>query len=224
MAWFVRFTRFASTHFVYAQEAANSCGIASVMMAVLKINKWTLSKALYVEKEVYKTYTKVIKDQFPEAADELLHHKHDYDGSFYTYASILAEVLNKMDVGTWKAKDVGKKHVAKEVIDAVDKDDTPIILLTNWMNVKVGKHTKKKAGGHFVLVDDIFDPPLLSGPYASVCDPWDGDVHITKVHAGHTVHYAANEGRLSWSVGGYKHEYTGTSNGHMNGWVVRCVG
>jgi hypothetical protein len=54
MAWFSRFTRFGDMHLVYGQEANMSCGIASVMMCVFKINKLNPgATSVTVEQDIY---------------------------------------------------------------------------------------------------------------------------------------------------------------------------
>ena len=220
MAWFLRFTRFVSVHAVYAQENENSCGIASVIMVNFKLKKdlilsaastasipyvgpaiakkltgAALDSAIAAEKEVYKIYGNVSGKT--------------YDGSVYTFADELAKTLNKLGIGNWEAKFVGETSVAQAVLDSVTKE-VPIIMLTNW---DVG-------GGHFVVCDEVngSDPS-----YASVCDPWDGDVHVVKFKKGETFRYLAEKQLLSWDIGGIRHEYATASGGKMNGWVVRQV-
>ncbi len=59
--------------------------------------------------------------------------------------------------------------------------------------------------------------------HASVCDPWDGDVHVTKVRPGHPLHYTGAQVPLSWDLGGARHSYPTPSHGGGNGWIVRHV-
>ena len=89
---------------------------------------------------------------------------------------------------------------------------TPIILLVGW----------SAGGAHFVLVDTVNQTPL--GKYASVCDPWDGNVHITKFDIGSNFTYEGARVPLSWDLpGGTRHDYSTTSTGSPNGWVVRQI-
>ncbi len=222
MAWFVRFTRFGEAHMVYSQEAENSCGIASVIMVNFKLKKGligaaaatsaipivgpavssaltgaALKAAVLAEKEVYKAYEKVSGSP--------------YDGSTYTYTDDLAALLNTLNLGAWEQKNLAETDVAQAVIDSVcGTPSYPIILLTNWV---VG------GGGHFVVVDSV--NTFLGTKYASICDPWDGDVHVQSFTAGSRFDYLADKPRGSWSLGGYRHEYASADTGRMKGWVVR---
>src|SRR5438552_8002156 len=178
MAWFTRFTRFGDVHLVYAQEAENSCGIACVMMTVFKISKLSPGvRSLYKEKQIYDVYGKVTGST--------------YDGSTYSFADKLADVLNGLKIGAWEAAYVGPTGVSEAIVDSVGIDvpgesllagaaapavyvanqlrtRVPIILLVGW----------NAGGAHFVVIDTVNDTPF--GMYASVCDPWDGNVHVTK--------------------------------------------
>ena len=61
MAWFTRLTRFGDAHLVYGQEANMSCGIASVMMCVFKVNKLKPGAAsVTVEKDIYQKYSQAL--------------------------------------------------------------------------------------------------------------------------------------------------------------------
>ncbi|MBM4077408.1 MAG: hypothetical protein FJ267_17410 [Planctomycetes bacterium] len=219
MAWFSRFTRFGDAHIVYAQEAENSCGIACVMMNVFKINKLIPgAQAVHKEQEVYKVYSEVTGST--------------YDGSTYSFATKLAEVLNKLNVGTWQATNVGAANVSQAIVDSVGVDVVgqslgggwpaswianqlkpinPIIVLVGWT----------AGGAHFVVVDVVNQTPW--GMYASVCDPWDGDVHITEFETGRNFNYIGARNAFSWDLGGYRHDYSTTSTGSPNGWVVRRI-
>ncbi len=130
MAWFVRYTRFMDAHLVYAQEAGQSCGIASVMMTVFKINKLRPgATALHTERHIDNVYGKVS-------------HTH-YDGHSYTFANHLAHTLNHLHVGAWKAEYVGPAHVGQAVVHALgvvspgpvvsySGRHKPVIVLMGW--------------------------------------------------------------------------------------------
>lgn len=207
MAWFMRFTRFADIHAVYAQEAPNSCGIACVMMSVFKLNKLVPgSHALHTETEIDWVYGRVAHTT--------------YNGSAYTYASHLAGTLNHLRVGTWKAENVGADKVPGVAVDAVGtyppgpvlnypKGKAPVIVLVGW----------NQGGAHFVVIDTVV--AVGDGLYASVCDPWDGNVHVTPLKLGTALAYTGAPVPWSWDMGGEKHEYTGEQPGAGNGWVVR---
>ncbi len=204
MAWFTRFTRFGDVHLVYAQEKDNSCGIACVMMTVFKINKLSLSTAVHAEKDIYKVYGKVSGTS--------------YDGSTYSYANHLASTLNRLSVGTWTAKYVGPSSVAQTVLDKVGTVSAvrgptvfvkPIIVLLGWT---------EGGGRHFVVVDTV--RTSAGKKYATVCDPWDGHVHVTRLQKGKALAYTGVKIPLSWDLGGTRHEYTKPTTGETNGWVV----
>ena len=90
MAWFSRFTRFGDMHLVYGQEANMSCGIASVMMCVFKINKLRPDrKALTLEKNITKKY------------ETKLGSKYDSE-KVGTYPQHLATILGEFTKTSWK--------------------------------------------------------------------------------------------------------------------------
>ena len=218
MAWFSRFTRFGDVHLCYSQEAANSCGIGCVMMVVFKMNKLSKNQAIHKEKEVYKKYSAITGSP--------------YDGSQYSNGLHLATALSKMGVGSWECVNVGPKNVSQAIVDSLGvevpgmsllagaaapavwaanqlRSRTPIILHVGWGG----------GGAHFVVVDTVNTTGLSM--YASVCDPWDGNVHITKFKIGSTFKYVGAKVPYSWDLGGKKNEYKGSSNGTTSGWIIR---
>jgi hypothetical protein len=204
MAWFTRFTRFGDVHLVYAQEADNSCGIACVMMTVFKINKLAPGRrALHTEDRIYQVYSRVSGSE--------------YDGSSYTYANHLASTLNQLHVGHWTARSVGAGSVSQNILSHVSTFSAlsgptifvrPMIVLIGW----------KAGGAHFVVVDTVRQ--LASLNYATVCDPWDGDVHVTRFASRGTFPYTGRQQPLSWDLGGTKHSYGSGSSGRGNGWII----
>ena len=209
MAWFMRLTRFADAHLVYAQEQANSCGIAC-MMTVFKINKLVPGvRALHSEREIYRVYSRVSHTV--------------YNVSAYTYANYLASTLNRLRVGEWEAKNVGTSQVPHAIVDSVGtvsaglvvdlpEGHYPIIVLVGW----------NQGGAHFVVVDTVVSSG--GGLYASGCDPWDGDVHVTSIQSGSAFNYVGAAVPWSWDLGGTRHDYSSPTPGGGNGWVVRHVG
>lgn len=211
MGWFTRFTRFGDAHIVFSQEGDNACGIACTMMCVFKITKLTPGvTSVYTEQQIYAAYS---------AASGAA-----YDGSAYTYTNHLATVLNGLSCGTWEQANVGPNGVADAIIDSVGTDivgagpivnslhrSWPIIVLVGWDGGK---------GAHFVVVDTVNS--VLGNTYASVCDPWDGDVHITPFSSGQPFHYTGEASPFSWSIGpGPEHSYALPSTGAGGGWIVR---
>ncbi|MBV8126445.1 MAG: hypothetical protein JO114_02135 [Planctomycetaceae bacterium] len=209
MAWFTRFTRFGDVHLVYAQEQQNSCGIACVMMTVFKINKLTPGvRALHTEREIYGVYSRVSHT--------------NYNGSSYSYATHLASTLNQLRVGKWKAENVGTSSVTNAILRSVGTVSPgpvinlpdghyPIIVLVGW----------NSGGAHFVVVDTVVS--FLSSNYASVCDPWDGDVHVTTIQSNQTFNYVGAAIPWSWDLGGIRRDYSSPTPGGGNGWIVHRI-
>jgi hypothetical protein len=84
----------------------------------------------------------------------------------------------------------------------------PILVLVGWGG----------GGAHWVVIDTV---RTLGGTlYATVCDPWDGNVHVTRFRRGQPFRYNASRVPLSWDLGGTRHRYEGTSHGAADGWVV----
>jgi hypothetical protein len=213
MAWFVRFTRFLDAHLVYAQEANQSCGIACALMVAFKINKLSPGqRALYMEKEVYRVF-----DQATGTTG--------YDGTKGTDSGDLAKALNKLgSIGQWRYDQLTPSQVPQAVVDSVGADflgpviDTsqrgrwPIILGLDWTG----------GGGHWVVVDTVNH--IAGNYYASVCDPWDGDVHVTKMEIGKRFDYTGAPVPFSWDLGGTRHDYNTPSVGGVKiGDVIRRI-
>ncbi len=215
MSWFTRFTRFGDMHMVFSQEAENSCGIACCRMVIFKVNKVKLdSSAFESEDTLDGAYGDIIKAK--------------YDGSAYTFASKLAKLLNKFVPGNWTAENVGASNVAQALLDGVGKTANPSSLTEVIINnvkkispivVLVGWSTN---GAHFVVIDTIHE---VNGTlYASVCDPWDGDVHVTSFALCQPFNYTGASQPLSWNLGAApEHKYATPSAGAGNGWIIRCL-
>lgn len=211
MSWFMRFTRFGDIHAVYGQEQPNSCGIACVLMATFKINKLVPGRtALHAETQVYDVYGRVSAST--------------YDGSAYTYTNHLASTLNQLNVGTWRSEQIGMSAIPEAITNSVGTDivglgpvvngirrGSPIIVLVGW----------REGDAHFVLIDTVNS--ILGATYASVCDPWDADIHITRFRRGEDFKYAGGAVRGSWSIGSTPRAYTTPREGNANGWIVRRV-
>ncbi|MEM8690810.1 MAG: hypothetical protein AAGG57_02900 [Pseudomonadota bacterium] len=193
MAWFTRFTRFGDAHLVFGQEANMSCGIASILMCVFKINKFTPgATALRTNKEVYDLYTSVSGSTY----------KPETQG---TDPALLASVLNQLNCGKWTGKYVDAKTVTSTILQKVrsqggfgpTSDVKPMIAGVGWSG----------GGGHAVCIDTVrrFD----GKSYATVCDPWDSNVHIVPVAAATPFNYEAGKGGLAVDFWG---EHKGQKN------------
>src|SRR4051812_4211516 len=91
--WFVRFSRFGTTHLVRAQEGANACGAACAMMAACRMDKVrTVAEAMHSET---KTYDKVnAVTSYPAATGE------NFVGSNAGIAATeMAELMNSLGMG-----------------------------------------------------------------------------------------------------------------------------
>ncbi|HTQ43586.1 MAG TPA: hypothetical protein VMI75_12570 [Polyangiaceae bacterium] len=185
MSWFTRYTRFGDAHLVYGQERGMSCGLACVTMLVFKVNKLTPGRtALKTEQE--------ITDVFDRVAGRT------YDASGGTLPEELARVLNHLAVGTWSNAYLTGAGVTQKLIDHVGVTAAPgpvvsvepMIVGVDWDG----------GGAHWVVVDTIRS--FMGRTYATVCDPWDGDVHLTRIEAGRPFDYVAGRVSGSWDLRG----------------------
>ncbi len=206
MAWFSRFTRFGDLHLVYGQEANMSCGIASVMMCIFKINKLKPgATALTIEKEIYKKYEAALGGAYqPENVG--------------TYPQHLATVLDGFTKGNWKWHKHAPTDVPQVLIDHVGITQglgptinvNPVIMGVDW----------DAGGAHWVVVDTIRE--AFGSTYATICDPWDTNVHIQKFKTKHPFYYNAGEGGFMINFGGTnkgeEHPYTNADKGQVKTW------
>jgi len=186
VAWFSRFTRFGDMHLVYGQEANMSCGIASVMMCIFKINKIRPGRtALTLEKDICKKYEAVMGSAYsPETTG--------------TYPEKLAAILSSFTSGTWKSDRTQPEGVPQKLTDKVGVIHglgpvitvNPVILGVDW----------DLGGAHWIVVDTVRQ--MLGTTYATVCDPWDTNVHIQSFLAGSVFVYNAATGGFTVDMGG----------------------
>jgi len=70
------------------------------------------------------------------------------------------------------------------------------------------------------VVDTVRE--MLGTHYATVCDPWDANVHIQKIERGGTFVYNAGEGGFAINLWGTtkaeKQPYDNTSRGMVKTW------
>jgi hypothetical protein len=206
MAWFTRFTRYLDVHLVYGQEANQSCGIASVMMCIFKINKLKPGKtALTIETDIRKRY----EAYYGQA--------NDFE-NWGTYPQHLASILNEFTSGGWAWHTVPVNDVPQRIIDYVGVTDgigptldvTPVILGVDW----------DLGGAHWVVCDTIRES--WGSQYATICDPWDTNVHFQKMQAGTPFVYDASGGGFMVNFGGTNKgeasPYSNTSKGMVKTW------
>ena len=207
MAWFSRFTRFGDMHLVYGQEANMTCGIASLMMCVFKINKLQPgSTSVTVEKDICNKY----------AAANGSTYSPDAEG---TYPQALAKVLNGFTSGNWQWHQTQVGDVAGVLVDKVGVTAglgptvavNPVILGVDW----------DTGGSHWVVVDTI--RTMFDAKYATICDPWDTNVHMQKFSANSPFIYDAASGGFMinlWGANkGGSQPYQGNSaRGQVKAW------
>jgi len=179
-----------------------SCGIASILMCVFKINKLQPGKtSVLIEKEVYKAYEKA-------------------SGTAYapnkrgTHPTHLITVLQQATGGKWGWHKVPAADAGKRIIDKVGVtggigpvlDVNPMIVGVDW----------DKGGAHWAVIDTVRS--FAGKTYATVCDPWDSNVHIQEVSAGKAFTYNANEGGFSVDFWGEHYEYKPGARGKVDTW------
>ncbi|HVK17523.1 MAG TPA: papain-like cysteine protease family protein [Fimbriiglobus sp.] len=184
-SWFLRIDRFADTHLVAAQNKDQSCGLASIKMVVFKINKLRPgASALATEGEIEREYKKLAGEKV-----------HDFDAKG-AKPSVMVQVLNSLGLGNWAIdkpplNDVGPriaKYVGTDQFGLgltgynVVKRGYPVILACYWAG----------GGGHAIVVDTVTSVPVM-GTYATICDPWDANVHFEKIEAGKPFTYRPKE-------------------------------
>jgi hypothetical protein len=160
------------------------------MMCVFKINKLQPgATSVTVEKDIYKKYEGAMGSSYsPEAVG--------------TYPQHLATVLNSFTTGNWQWHQTPVNSVPQVLIDQVGiterfgptVDVNPVILGVDW----------DQGGAHWVVVDTIRE--WFSSKYATICDPWDTNVHIQKFSVGGPFSYDA-------ATGGFMIDFWGTNKG-----------
>lgn len=180
-SWFLRIDRFADVHLVAAQNQDQSCGLACIKMVVFKVNKLRPgTSSLTTEHELEKRY----KQEAGEKA-----HDFDLTGSS---PSVMVKVLNSIGIGNWALESPPLNDVGTRVAKYVGTDQFglgltginaalrgyPVILACYWAG----------GGGHAIVVDTVTNVPAL-GIYATICDPWDANIHFEKIEAGKPMTY-----------------------------------
>jgi hypothetical protein len=122
----------------------------------------------------------------------------------------LADVLNELQIGKWQhvappAQDIPEPLISKLSPDVVGlgRINTalhgfPILLDVAWGGT----------GRHVVVLDTITKFPFADVRWGSICDPADGDVHISRIKKGESITYMGR--RVTWSMnlrGKPKHNY-----------------
>jgi hypothetical protein len=205
MAWFTRFTRFGDVHFVFGQELGNTCGPSSALMCYTKIMKLSPGATMYgeshvMEKHYQKWYGK------------------PYDGAKEgTWPEGLVYALNQMGCGRWRQDSYSPVQATAAIEKFVGVADssfgpivsaTPIILGVNWDG---------STASHWVCIDTVRD--IFGRKYATICDPWDANVHVQRIKSGDPfVYEAKTESRVD--LWGTHFEYSAPSKGVIRDWPI----
>jgi hypothetical protein len=198
MSWFTRIDRFSDTHLCYSQEDSDSCGLASTKMIVFKMNKLRPGHdATTTEKNVENIYKRYDSTAVNVGKEGVFFH-------------MMHKVLNDLNIGTWKHAKPATTDIPALLLDKLKPDllgaglantvmrGNPIMLNIVWGGT----------GQHAVVLDTITKIPLSDTYYAAICDPADGDVHITPFEKGAAIKYKGQ--RVTWSInfgGSADHNY-----------------
>jgi hypothetical protein len=116
------------------------------------------------------------------------------------YFPLLTNVLNDLGIGTWKYARPAAHEIPDFLLEKLQPDvlglgpvntmlrGYPIVLDVDW-------------GGmwkHVVVLDTITKVPLTNAWWLSICDPADGDVHISRMERGKPISYEGR--RVTWSM------------------------
>ncbi len=182
-SWFLRIDRFADVHAVCAQGKDNSCVLASIKMAAFKTNKLRPGRtALRTEH--------LIEQRYKAFENNPAHDFNNVGGM----PDVATQVLNSLGIGNWASEwppvgDVPEKVMKYVGVDQMGLGITginaatrgfPVILFCRW----AGPH----GGGHAIVCDTVTHIPLV-GTYATICDPWDANVHFEKIQKGNAFTY-----------------------------------
>jgi hypothetical protein len=155
------------------------------MMCVFKLNKLKPgSTSITVETDIYKKYEETMGGTTYEP---------DKVG---TYPNNLALILNQFTEGTWSWHKTPVNEVPKTLLGKVGLtpglgpvlDVEPVILGVDW----------DLAGAHWVVVDTIRESNGIQ--FATVCDPWDANVHMQRFAVGGPFYYDAASGGFMINV------------------------
>ena len=180
-SWFFRVDRFADVHMVAAQNKDQSCALASIKMVYFKVKKLHPgAPSMITERRLEALYkTKARESQ------------HDFDQAG-SNPKVMVDVLNGMGLGTWAVEWPPVTGVGGRIAQLVGVDqfglgitginaltrNYPVILACYWTG----------GGGHAIVVDTVTKVPAM-GTYATICDPWDANVHFERIDSGKPFTY-----------------------------------
>ena len=172
MGWHLRVCRFGHAHYVFKQEADESCGPSCALMLFQRLRN--------VRLDALNSYR-----GFSSYGQGGAHG--GYDGSNPTGGNDMARFLrNVMGQAC-----VYKRGTAQELTDGVLanlRGGKPVVFGVMWVD-EDGNHTR---GGHWVVADRV--AKFLGKTYVCACDPGDGHVHVTEFRAGIQTYYQPRYG------------------------------
>jgi hypothetical protein len=229
MAWFARVTRFGQAHMCYAQEASDSCGIASSIMVNFKLKAGSLNAGGFADTlfpsmgsqngqllgKGNEKGTTLAEQQVYKLVSST------YDGTVGTTGAQVAALLNKLKIGVWRSIDPAQSDKIAQIVVNCYRRGWPTIIGNSWYKAD---HKTKAGGGHWVVVDTINS--VFGTMYASICDPITGNVHVTEFAVGKDFIYDPSN-PIGWEapIDNYKaygDGYKSKGYSKMDG-VVYCV-
>lgn len=182
MAWFTRYSRYGDVHMCYSQETTATCGLACAVMAAFKINKLQPGNlSLFSEKDILNYKQKEIgSGPITWVCNGL---------DVYDLYAVLNEP--KFNMTGWKAYRVDESLIIDQLVHHVGVTEgkgpvlhvNPAIVSIEWNN--------DPTDSHWILIDTIRrDNGKLM---ATVCDPIDGSIHMTKLKSKEPFLYHASQ-------------------------------
>jgi hypothetical protein len=202
MKWYIRLTRFGTTHLVRLQENQMSCGPNCVMMVHTRMNKvMTVANAMATEHSMLATMQGIIPG---------------YDGTAGTTPADMANLLNGLGIGQWADADVGTTGIAQAAVDSAS--------LFNLSTVPLLAVVAGAGWSHFVLIDYMIKKPFGGGYWAIVADPWDAHVYVITMNTNAAVRYDLVGPSIAWSIPPIPQERLTPCQAQFTGSIVHCTG
>ena len=176
MAWFTRFTRFGDIHKVFGQEHGLTCGVACVIMAAFKINKLTPGvKSTFDENTIIKKSLELFQNTPAGMGSKDPFAQGQKGASGYQLLQLLNDPILKMP--GWTGNGFPPEAVPSMIVRKVGASGGFGPRVT--VNPMIVLLTTNGGRGHWVLIDTVRTRDGKT--YATVCDPWDANVHVTRL-------------------------------------------
>ncbi len=172
MGWHFRVCRFGHTHYVFKQEADESCGPSCALMLFQRLRNVKLDSL-----DSYKGFA-----SYGQGGA-----KGDYNGAVGTGGNDMARFLRNV-LGQ---SCVYKRGTAQELTDGVLANlrrKRPVVFGVMWVD-EHGNHTR---GGHWIVADKV--TKFLGKQYVCASDPGDGHVHVVEFRDGIQTYYQPEYG------------------------------